>query len=237
MEVTTPARTAVPEPSSPDARRRPRRNASPKISGYLLPPLRPRPAPDTCVLENDSVVCVQAARLPFAQIRRSPRESKAKILERERHLARYAAIARVQCSGLSHRRKQAHLAKSGYRKASTLRTPGGSPIRCSAAARSRAAWRSRLGATLIRGNGDRRWRPRHQSQISRLPPTFLCRHSAHRGFLRRHHRYAGSDGRKIDERESLQSRGGRARQRPCRRHRHPLHRSAVQAGPAVAAIA
>ena len=49
--------------------------------------------------------------------------------------------------------------------------------------------------------------------------------------------HAGTDGRQIDERKPVQSGGRRARQCARRCHRHPLHGGAVQAGPAVAAVA
>ena len=115
--------------------------------------------------------------------------------------------------------------------------PAASPIPMQCRGQVEGGVAQALGAALYEEMVIDDGRPRHQSEIPRLPPAVLRRRSAHRSVLRRHLRHARTDGREVDERKPLQSGRRRARQRDRRRHRHPLHRAAVQAGPAVSGAA
>ena len=190
--------------------------------------------PASCVLENDSVDLRQAAPVIRATCGGSARTGNN--TSRQRHLGRHAALGRVQCPGVSRRREQTHRRNQDPEKRACR---GCRPGRQSDAVPRTG--RGRRGAiarrNVVRGNGDRWARPRGESQISRLSLAVVCRYSAHRGVFRGHHRHAGTDGRKIDERKPLQSGGCSARQCARRCHRHPFHGCAVQAGPVVSAAA
>jgi CO/xanthine dehydrogenase Mo-binding subunit len=72
--------------------------------------------------------------------------------------------------------------------------------------------------------------------VPRLPPAGVRRRAAHRGAVRADLRPAGAVRREIHEREPLQPDRRCTRQRHRRRHRHPIHGSAVQAGPDIPRI-
>ncbi len=154
----------------------------------------------------------------------------------QRQFDRHAALGRLQCTGLSRRREQIHRRTQDPEERASCRCR---PCRQSDAVPrpGRGRGRSIAGRGALRGNGDRRRRPGHQSQIPRLSSAILCRHSPHRSVLCRHVGHAGADGRQIDERKPVQSGRRCARQRHSQRHRHPLHGDSVQAGPAMAAVA
>ena len=95
-----------------------------------------------------------------------------------------------------------------------------------------------LGATLyeemVIDDGGRVVNPKFRDYHL---PSFR-RRSAHRGVFRRHHRTRiGPMGAKSMSESPVQSGRRGARQRDRRRHRHPLHGGAVQAGPAVSGAA
>ena len=74
-------------------------------------------------------------------------------------------------------------------------------------------------------------------EIPRLSFAFVRRPSAHGSVFCGYLRFIGTIGRQVHERKPLQPGRRRARQRDRRRHRHPLHADAVQAGPAVSGAA
>ncbi|MHC2867207.1 putative selenate reductase molybdopterin-binding subunit [Bradyrhizobium diazoefficiens] len=153
-----------------------------------------------------------------------------------RQFRRHAALGRLQRAGLSrggeqgHRRAQDSQKRAGRRR--RRRRQSHAVPRPGRGRRRAGAW-----CCALRGDGDRRGRPRHQRQVPRLPPALLRGRAAHRSLLRRDLRHHRPLGREVDERESVQSGRRGARQRDCRRHRHPLHGAAVQAGPAVSGAA
>ena len=190
--------------------------------------------PDACTLDNHATVCA-GRRTPFAYARRI-RALARQGPQRQRQFVRHAALRRLQCTGLSRRREQIHRRTQDPEERASRRCR---PRRQSDAVPrpGRGRGRAIAGRCALRGNGDRRQRPGHQSQIPRLSSAVVCRHSPHRSVVCRHVGHAGADGRQIDERKPVQSGRRRTRQRHSQRHRHPLHGDPVQAGPAVAAVA
>ena len=190
--------------------------------------------PDACTLDNHATVCA-GRRTPFALLAASA-HSLGKVAQCQRQFVRHAALRRLQCTGLSRRREQIHRRTQDPKERASRRCR---PCRQSDAVPrpGRGRGRSIAGRDALRGNGDRRQRPRHQSQIPRLSSAVVCGHPAHRSVVRGYVRHAGADGRQIDERKPVQSGRSRTRQRHRQRHRHPLHGDPVQAGPAMAAVA
>jgi len=145
MAATTPAPMAAPAPLSPDLRPRRLRKTWPTNSGSLLP--LDKDDPDTCVLKNDSVICGKQ-QLSFAQLA-------------EAAWAQGQALSASGTSGGTPRSVAFNV--QGFRVAVNKGTgeikilksvqaadAGRSPIRCSAAARSRAGWRNRSAPRCTR---------------------------------------------------------------------------------------
>ena len=108
-----------------------------------------------------------------------------KIAQRQRHLGRHAALGRLQRAGLSRRGEQGHRRDQDPEKRAGRRCR---PRRQSDAVPRPGRGRRRAIARrhAVRGDGDRRRRPRRQSEIPRLSSAVVRRHSAHRSVLRRH---------------------------------------------------
>ena len=190
--------------------------------------------PDACILENNSAVCGKQY-LSYAQLAEAARQ-QGRILGATgtstgtpRSVAFNVQGFRVAVNkdtGEIKILKSVHAADAGRLA---------NPMQCRGQVEGGVA--QSLGATLyeemVIDEEGRVVNPKFRDY--HLPS--LCGHSAHRGLLRRYHRCTGADGRQIDERKSVQSGGGRARQCACQCHRHPLHGGAVQAGPVMAVAA
>ena len=150
-------------------------------------------------------------RLSFAQLAAAA-HAQGQTLERQRHFGGHAALGRLQRAGLSRRGEQGHRRdQDPEERAGRRRRPRRQSDAVPRPGRGRRRAIARRHA--VRGDGDRRRRPRDQSEIPRLSSAVVCRHSAHRSLFRRHLRYARTDGRQVDERKPLQS--GRRCARQC----------------------
>ena len=213
MAATTPARSAAPAPSwpapRPSARPKALRDQDRRLCRAALPALMPRSA--RC---SDAVAGGGQPSCPCGDLRSPPRRRGRP--RRDRPQRRHAALGRLQRAGVPGRRATGHRRDHGSCAASMRPMPARSSIRCSAAARSRAASRRRSAPTLYRRGRARPRRTRSTTRRSATITSGLCRRAAHRSAVRRHLRQPRAVRREIDEREPVQSGRGRARQRESR---------------------
>ena len=189
---------------------------------------------DACVLENDSVVCGKQ-HLSFAEIAEAARAQGQTLSANGTSQGTPRSVAfNVQGFRVAVNRgtgeirilKSVHAADAGR---------VANPMQCRGQVEGGVA--QSLGATLyeemVIDDGGRvtnpRFRDYHLPSFADVPRTEV--------FFADTNDMLGPMGAKSMSENSLQSRGSGARQRPCRCHRHPFHRRALQAGPAVAAPA